>query len=467
MGHDAIDNVRGASYGDGMAQLSVLSTARHALRGTLLLDGDESFDAARRPWNLAVEQRPAGVAVPAGLDDLRTLVDSAREAGATIAVQPSGHGASSDLADAIIVRMSAFDELSVDLDTGVVRVGSGVRWGVVVDALEGTGWVAPAGTSPVVSVAGYTLGGGHSWFSRTAGLGSDNLRAAWVLRVDGTHERVDDVSDPELMWALRGAGGVVGIVTALEIDLIPTPSLWGCGLTFDVTDAAAVIRAVRDLASDAPASLNIFMNSMRMPDAPQLPEEIRGRSFLSVQALSTDGAADALLDRVRRAGTVQRELSGATSPRAIAEASGEPTEPTPGRGVSAALTSLDDAMIDALVRFRELPEQWPIMGIDLRMLGGALDVPRRVGFANLRGVEWLLHALVPVFPGVPSEPGDASMAGFREVVSSALAPQTVTTFLGPGETLALCGDRASLDRLRGVRATADPEAVLHEGRLPR
>ena len=312
-----------------MALRSVLESARNALRGDLILPGDESFEAARRPWNLAIEQHPAGVAVPVDVDDLRTLLQAARDAGATLSVQPTGHGADGDLADAVVVRMAAFDELSVDLGSGVVRVGSGVRWGAVVEALEGTGWAAPAGTSPVVAVAGYTLGGGHSWFSRTAGLGSDNLRAAWVLRSDGTHERVDDDSDPELMWALRGAGGIVGIVTALEIDLVPTPALWGTELTFEAADAGSVVRAVRDLSAEAPASLNVFVSSMRMPDAPQLPEEIRGRSFLTVQALSTAGAADDLIERVRAAGTVRREVSGATSPKTVAASSGEPTEPTP------------------------------------------------------------------------------------------------------------------------------------------
>lgn len=467
MGHDAIDNVRGASYGDVMAHLSVLESARDSLRGDLILPGDGSFEAARRPWNLAVEQHPAGVAVPADLRDLRAVLDVARDSGVTIAVQPTGHGADGDLAGAVIVRMDAFDELSVDLDSGVVRVGSGVRWGAVVEALEGTGWVAPAGTSPVVAVAGYTLGGGHSWFSRTAGLGSDNLRAAWVLRSDGTHQRVDDDSDPELMWALRGAGGIVGIVTALEIDLVPAPTLWGTELTFDAADAGSVMRAVRDVSAHAPSSLNVFVSSMRMPDAPQLPDEIRGRSFLTVQALSTVGAVDDLVGSMRRAGTVRREVSGATSPKTIAASSGEPTEPTPGTGASAALSSLDDATIDDLFRFRELSEQWPIMGIDIRMLGGALDEPRRAGFATLRGVGWLLHALVPVFPGVPSEPGESSMAGFRDVLAGAAAPQTVPTFLGPGETLERCGDPVSIDRLRDVRAAADPESLIHEGRLPR
>ena len=446
---------------------SALLALRTRLTGTLLLPDDVGYDAARQPWNLAIDQRPAAVVAPADIEDLRALLHVARDSGLRLAVQPSGHGASASLSDAVVVRMGAFDAVDVDLDRGVISVGSGVRWGAVVEALEGTGWVAPAGTSPVVSVAGYTLGGGHSWFSRTAGLGSDNLRAAWVLRTDGTHDRVDDDTDPDLMWALRGAGGLVGIVTALEIELVRAPEVWGANLTFDVADAGAALRAVRDLAEDAPATLNVFLNSMRMPDAPQLPEEIRGRSFLTVQLLSTDGPQQELVEVVRRAGTVRREITGPTSPAALAAASNEPTDPTPGRGASMALTTMDDATIDALFEFRERPEQWPIMGIDIRMLGGALNEPRRPGFASLESAGWLLHALVPVIPGVPAEPGDASLLGFRDLLAPGVASQTVTTFLEPGQTIERCGSPADVARLRDVRARFDPDAVLHDGRLPR
>ncbi|WP_447948168.1 FAD-binding oxidoreductase [Microbacterium maritypicum] len=444
-----------------------LVALQERLTGTFLLPEDDAYDAARQPWNLAIEQRPDAVAIPADVDDLRALLSAARESGTPLAIQPSGHGASGSLAGTVLVRMGAFDDLEVDLESGIVRVGTGVRWGAVVEALEGTGWVAPAGTSPVVSVAGYTLGGGHSWFSRTAGLGSDNLRAAWVLRTDGTHERVDDDTDADLMWALRGAGGLVGIVTATEIDLVRAPAVWGANLTFDVADAPAVVRAVRDLAASAPSTLNVFLNSMRMPDSPQLPEEIRGRSFLTVQALSADGPQEELIDTIRRAGTVRREITGPTSPAALAAASNEPTDPTPGRGASMALSVLDDATIDALLEFRELPEQWPIMGIDIRMLGGALDAPRREGFASLESVGWLLHALVPVIPGVPAEPGEMSLEAFRELLGPNEASQTVATFLEPEQTLERCGSDHEIARLRDLRARFDPHAVLHDGRLPR
>ncbi|MFS0852342.1 FAD-binding oxidoreductase [Microbacterium sp. 179-I 3D4 NHS] len=450
-----------------MSAAELLVSARRSLTGALLLPHDDGFDAARLPWNLAVAQHPAAVAIPAGVDDLRVLLQAARDSGLRIAVQPSGHGASGDLAETILVRMSRFDDLRVDTQEGVVTAGAGVSWGAVVSALEGSGWAAPAGTSPVVSVAGYTLNGGHSWFSRTAGLGSDNLRAVWLLRPDGSHDRIDDDTDPELMWSLRGAAGVVGIVTALEIDLVPTPHPWGASLMFDAADSAAVLRAVRDLAPEAPASLNVFVNSMRMPDVPLLPDEVRGRSFVAVQLLSADGAAASALDALCAAAAPLRQAEGPTSPAALIAQSNEPTEPMAGRGVSAALTGMDDRLIDALIDFRERPEQWPLMGVELRMLGGALRTPRRPGFAGVGSSEWLVHGLAPLFPDAPALAGEASLAGLADVLAPAASDRLVPTFLSAGETLERSAPTADLERLRAVRERLDPEALLHEGRLPR
>lgn len=466
-GHDAIDNVRGASYGGVMSASEAIAALRRSFAGRMLLPDDAGFDAARAPWNLSIDQHPALVANPRDVDDLRALLVAARETGMPLAVQPGGHGAGSDVTGAILVRMADFDMLDIDTAAGTAVVGAGVRWGRVIEALEGSGWVAPAGSSPVVTVAGYTLGGGHSLFSRTAGLGSDNLRAAWVLRTDGRHERVDDGSDPELMWALRGAGGVVGIVTALEIDLVPAPAVWGATLVFDVADAEGVLRGVRDLAPIAPPTLNASVTSTRMPDAPQLPEAIRGKSFVTVQLISTAGPADDLLERVRSVAPVQQEAVGETSPVTIAAQSGEPTEPTPSRGASAALASLDDDTIDALLSFHLHDDQWPVIGIEFRMLGGALATPRRAGFAGLESAGWLVYALAPLFPGAPVQPGEASLARFREIVTPASAERTVPTFLAPGQTLAGAATGEALARLRAVRERFDPDGLLHHGRLPR
>ncbi|GEK78784.1 FAD-binding oxidoreductase [Agrococcus baldri] len=438
-----------------------------SLTGRATLPADPGYDAERSPWNLSIDQRPAAIAHPADVDDLRAVLLAARDAGATVAVQPSGHGAASSLEGAILVRTAAFDRLEIDADARTAVIGAGVWWGAVIAALDGTGLAVPAGTNPAVSATGYTLGGGHSWLSRSAGLGAQSLRAAWILRPDGTHERVDDASDPDTMWALRGAGGTVGIVTELELELLEAPQLLGGSLTFAAADGPAVLRALRDVAAHAPAGLNVFANSMRMPDAPMLPEAVRGRSFVTVEALALDEAALAVLDGVRRAAAPQHEQLGPTSQAAMVASSMEPTEPSPNRGGSIALASLDDATVDALFAFHAEPAQQALVGINLRMLGGELDAPRRPAFATLEGAAWLAMGLAPQFPGTPPEPGAASLAGLDALLRPSASERMVPTFLEPGDTLDRCAADAELARLRAIRDAADPDGMLHEGRLPR
>jgi hypothetical protein len=60
------------------------------LSGTALAPGDEGWDEARQAWNLTADQRPAGVVLAQGVDDVRATVEHAREQGARWRRSPRG-----------------------------------------------------------------------------------------------------------------------------------------------------------------------------------------------------------------------------------------------------------------------------------------------------------------------------------------------------------------------------------------
>jgi hypothetical protein len=66
---------------------------RSRLYGEVFGPDDEGWDAARRAWNLAVDQRPAAVAFPLTDSDVVEVVNFAREEGLRVAPQGTGHGA--------------------------------------------------------------------------------------------------------------------------------------------------------------------------------------------------------------------------------------------------------------------------------------------------------------------------------------------------------------------------------------
>jgi len=156
-----------------MAEPSLLSL-REAVRGEVLLPGDEGFDAAHKPWNLAVEQDVRAVVTAADADDVAALVRYAAEAGVPIAVQPTGHGASGSAAGAILLRTGRLDELTVDAGARTARIGAGVKSGAVTAAAAAHGLIHKPGSSPTVCVtyAGWPIAAAHDVSSiSTTGAG--------------------------------------------------------------------------------------------------------------------------------------------------------------------------------------------------------------------------------------------------------------------------------------------------------
>ena len=229
---------------------TVLDRLRADLQGTLVLPGDADYDTARQPWNLAVDQRPAAIATPADVADVQAILRTAREGGYGVTTQPNGHGADGDLDGVIIIRPSRFDEIAVDVEGSLLRVGSGVNWGRALERLDGTGRIALAGSNPEVNVVGLALNGGQSMFSRRHGLTARSIIAVELVDAAGEFRRVTDRDDDELIWALRGGGGLFGVVTAIEVALYPGEALFGGSLAFPAQTAVDVIGAAIELVGE-------------------------------------------------------------------------------------------------------------------------------------------------------------------------------------------------------------------------
>ena len=218
-----MDNVRPLEL--QTASRPTCATCGALIDGDVVTPCDDGWDAARQAWNLTADQRPTAVAVPESVDDVRQIVDFAREEGLRVAPQGTGHGATAlgDLHETILIKLHRLRGVEIDPTQRSARAEAGVIWSEVVEAAAEHGLAALAGSSPDVGVVGYTLGGGLSWLSRKYGIGANQVTAAEIVTADGTLRRVDRENEPDLFWAIRGGGGDFGIVTALEFDLFPLP----------------------------------------------------------------------------------------------------------------------------------------------------------------------------------------------------------------------------------------------------
>ena len=129
--------------------------------------------------------------------------------------RPDGRARSREL----LVTTKRLDEVVVHPE-GWARVGAGVKWLRVVEAAAPYGLAPLSGSITDVGIVGYTTGGGLGPMARTYGLAIDKVRAIEVVTGDGVLRRVTPTEHPELFFALRGGKGMLGIVTAIEFDLV-------------------------------------------------------------------------------------------------------------------------------------------------------------------------------------------------------------------------------------------------------
>src|SRR5262249_5462499 len=205
-----------------------------------------------------------------------------------------------------------------------------------------------AGSSPGVGVAGYTLGGGIGWLARRYGLAANSVTAAELVTPDGDLVRADADHESDLFWAIRGGGGSGGVVTALEMRLYPVGELYAGNLFFPIQRAAEVLHAWREWTATVPDEVTSTGHLVRLPPLPELPEPLRGRAFIVIEAacLSDAGTGAALTGPLRRLGP-ELDTFAMIPASALSQLNMDPPQPVPNHGDGALLADFPAAAIDA------------------------------------------------------------------------------------------------------------------------
>ena len=168
-----------------------LEQLQSEVKGSVILRHDAGYDAARRGWNLTVDQRPALIVAAREAGDVTAAVRYARHTGLGIAVQSTGHGVPA-ADDTLLILTTALTDVRIDAATQTAWVGTGAQWGMVLEAAQRHGLAPLLGSSPNVGVIGYTLGGGMGWLARKHGLALDSVLAFDVVTADGRSLRVSE-----------------------------------------------------------------------------------------------------------------------------------------------------------------------------------------------------------------------------------------------------------------------------------
>jgi FAD/FMN-containing dehydrogenase len=252
---------------------------RPRLRGRVLEPGDAGFEAATELWNGLIARTPAVVVQPTGTADVVAAVHTAREHGLAVSARGGGHHiAGTALADGgVTIDMSPLRGIAVDPGSRTAVVQPGCRLGDVDRECQLHGLATPLGFISEVGVAGLTLGGGLGYLTRRFGWTVDNLLEVEIVTADGEVRRASRDEHPDLFWAIRGAGANLGVVTSFTFRLHRVgPVVHGGLIAWPFDRADEVLRAYRALTEQAPRELTVFLNLLRAPAAPFVPERWHG-----------------------------------------------------------------------------------------------------------------------------------------------------------------------------------------------
>lgn len=436
-----------------------LAELRERISGRVAIPLDPDWDAQRAAWTLSVDQRPALVVHSLDVADVQTAVRFAAAHRLRVAPQGTGHQAAplGSLAGTMLLRTDLMRQVTIDPAAKRARVAAGALWLDVTGPAAEHGLAALAGSSADVGVVGYTLGGGVSWLARSHGLASNSVTAVEIVTADGELRRVDEHSDPELFWAVRGGGGAFGVVTALEFRLYPISTVQAGALFWPIERAADVMHAWREWTEGLPASVMSVGRVLRFPPFPEIPEPMRGRSFVVVEAVLQEPqiVADALMADLRRLAP-EIDTFRTTSVDELRALHMDPPGPVPGLGDGALLREVTPETLDAFVAVAGTPRGEALMSAELRHLGAEM-APGRADGGVVSGLDgaFLLYAV-----GVaPTREAGAVVQAAVDDLLAAIAPwRSDADYLNfaerPVPPTRIWGDET--DRLSRVVERVDP-----------
>jgi FAD/FMN-containing dehydrogenase len=433
------------------------------MTGHVVTPSDPDWDDTRQVFNLATDLRPAAVALPRDVSDVIAAIGYARAQGLRVAPQAGGHNAAplGSLEDTLLVDVRELQAVSIDPSAQRVRVGAGVKWERVTPQLSELGLAALHGSSPDVGIAGYSLGGGMGWLARKYGLQANSVAAIELVTAEGRPARVDATHEPDLFWALRGGNGNFGVVTAIEFDVYAVEDLYAGAMFFPFERAGEVLHAWSELGPTLPDELMTWAKLLQFPDAPDVPEPVRGGSFTVVFGafLGSEDEGSALLRPVRDLGPAM-DTFAVVRPAALGDLAMDPPDPLPAVSATALLSDLPSVAVDDLVSAAGPGSGSPLAMVELRQLGGALG--RRSPGAGARAT---LPGTLSMFAlGVAEDEASAATARtYLESVERAVLPYRSGYYPNFVEEPADASGFFGADiwaRLRQVKALYDPSDLF-------
>ncbi|KAG0262858.1 hypothetical protein DFQ27_002068 [Actinomortierella ambigua] len=210
--------------------LKCLKNIRSRSESSLVTPSSPLYDTNRIGFNSYFDHRPRAIFHPASEEEAASAILCAAANHVAVAPRSGGHSyegySSGGRNGSLVIDLSQFQQFSLDRRNNIATIGAGTRLGHAYTRLWENGeYLIPVGTCPSVGVGGHGLGGGIGVVGRKHGLLTHNILSMTMVAANGTIHTVSPASNPDLFWALRGAGGgSFGLVTEFRVQAYEVPS---------------------------------------------------------------------------------------------------------------------------------------------------------------------------------------------------------------------------------------------------
>jgi hypothetical protein len=424
-------------------------------------------------FDTSIRYAPDVVMAARSRDDVSRAVAHAAGEGVPLSILGTGHGTPGDVTGGVLLTTEGLASVEVDVQGRAARVGAGTTWAQVLEAVTPHGLAPLCGSAPGVGVVGYLLGGGIGPLARTYGFSADHVRSIEIVTPARGAVTATSQEYADLFWALRGGKCGFGVVTAVTIDLVPLPHVYGGGLYLPGDAAGDVLTAVAEWAPRLPQSSTASLALLRLPPLPAVPEPLRGKLVVHVRFASTaePAEAEALLEPIRGLATPLVDTMAPLPYSRIGEVHGDPVAPLPVMCGAVTLSALDGHVVDGILEVAGPQREIAMAMVELRCLGGALA--QETGTADAvggRDAAWNLFATAAPVAGLGQDLKRAQVRSVLDSAGSRRAPVGLVNFLGranDSSDLDDCWTPKQRRRLEAIRAVEDPESIIAWGSVSR
>lgn len=416
-----------------------MTTTRSGVSGLdLIWPGDARYDSVRHVYTAAGS--PAAVIQVREEAEVAAALEYARTHAGPFSVRSGGHGISSIATNTggTVIDLSRLNAIT-PLGGTRVRLEPGARWGRVARELFPHGLAISSGDSGDVGVGGLATTGGIGLLGRSQGLTIDRMVSARIVTADGTVHAVSETEEPDLFWAIRGAGANLGIVTSFEFDASPLPTVAHATLAYRPRDMTGFLQRWGTLVETAPREISAFL--------------YLGGGFAQASVVYAGDDQDAAT-RALQPFTDDPDIAGGQA-RIAPYATVPMTTGAPHTGAQSAhtRTGLADhvtpAIAHALAGLLDRVEM-----VQIRSAGGAInDVPEDATAYAHRHQNFSITAASSSPRGILDaawEPSRALMDGMYLSFESDHTPDSIHAAFPP----------ATLSRLRAIKNRHDPDRVF-------